>query len=412
MRTACHRPLLLAIAVCFHPTVVAADEGAPATESSPDAAVAKTTFDERFTEYKGVLRQIEQLRTEYQAADVATRKKMNADLTGQVAHAQALANAMVEAAMTAFRAAPDTDPRITDLLLVVAEYDTIGLDAGDGTGRVIGGDQFERALPIIKLLTEGSVNKPDLLIWGFLAAFATNDYNLAEEYLAEAKAKHAFDNFKRSEATKQRVLELVESWGTGIDHYRELWAKESALRAAEAAADDLPRVKLTTTKGEITLELFENEAPQSVANFLALVKQKYYDGSPFHRVIPAFMAQGGAKNEYGQGGPDYTIRSESSVPNARHHFRGSLSMAHRPNLPDSGSSQFFLTFVPTGHLDGEHTVFGRVIEGMEVLGDINRREATGDPQKDYSLPKPDQILKAEVLRDRGQDYKFDKLPIK
>jgi cyclophilin family peptidyl-prolyl cis-trans isomerase len=87
-------------------------------------------------------------------------------------------------------------------------------------------------------------------------------------------------------------------------------------------------------------------------------------------------------------------------------------MAHRPNLPDSGSSQFFLTFVPTGHLDGEHTVFGRVIEGMEVLGDINRREATGDPQKDFSLPKPDQIIKAEVLRDRGHEYKFDKLPVK
>ena len=116
------------------------------------------------------------------------------------------------------------------------------------------------------------------------------------------------------------------------------------------------------------------------------------------------MAQGGAKTDDGQGGPGYTIRCECYEPDARMHFRGSLSMAHAGK--DTGNSQFFLTFVPTSHLDGRHTVFGRVVEGMEVLGDITRR----NPQSPPPHPAPDRILKAEVLRDRGHEYTFERLP--
>jgi cyclophilin family peptidyl-prolyl cis-trans isomerase len=202
----------------------------------------------------------------------------------------------------------------------------------------------------------------------------------------------------------QGVLHQLSSNIEVLDQYRELWAKESQIRAAEATADDLPRVKLTTTKGEIVLELFENEAPQSVASFLTLVKQGFYDGSPFHRVLPKFMAQGGAKDEEGQGGPGYTIRCECYRPDYRRHFRGTLSMAHAGR--DTGNSQFFLTFVPTAHLNGRHTAFGRVIEGIEVLADLQRRS----PQHQAKPLKADRILKAEVIRDRGHEYKFEKLP--
>jgi cyclophilin family peptidyl-prolyl cis-trans isomerase len=188
-----------------------------------------------------------------------------------------------------------------------------------------------------------------------------------------------------------------------IDEYRDFWAKEKAIRAAEAKANDLPRVKLTTTKGEITIELFENEAPQTVANFLTLVKQGFYTGSPFHRVLPEFMAQGGAKTDDGAGGPGYRIKCECYRPDYRRHFRGTMSMAHAGR--DTGSSQFFLTFVPTPHLNGLHTAFGRVIDGMEVLGDLQRRST--EHQQDP--PKADRILKAEIVRDRGHEYKFEKL---
>ncbi|MCC6494085.1 MAG: peptidylprolyl isomerase [Pirellulales bacterium] len=162
----------------------------------------------------------------------------------------------------------------------------------------------------------------------------------------------------------------------------------------------MPRVKFTTTKGDVVIELFENEAPQSVANFITLVKQGFYNGVSFHRVIPGFMAQGGDPEGTGMGGPGYTIRDEQRAPGARRHFRGSLSMANT-GRPNTGGSQFFLTFVPTSFLDGKHAVFGRVIEGMDVAASLNR----GEPPRN-----PDKILKAEVLRDRGHAYEFEKLP--
>ena len=131
-----------------------------------------------------------------------------------------------------------------------------------------------------------------------------------------------------------------------------------------------------------------------MANFFTLVKQGFYNGSPFHRVLPKFMAQGGAKDEEGQGGPGYTIRCECYRPDYRRHFRGTLSMAHAGR--DTGNSQFFLTFIPTAHLNGKHTAFGRVIEGMEVLADIQRRSthasdesAKGRPHSQgRSAPRP------------------------
>src|SRR5262249_42783381 len=158
-------------------------------------------------------------------------------------------------------------------------------------------------------------------------------------------------------------------------------------------ANDLPRVKLETTKGTIIIELFENEAPQTVGNFVSLVEKKFYDGLTFHRVLGGFMAQGGDPTGTGTGGPGYHILCECFKPEARQHCRGTLSMAHAGR--DTGGSQFFLTFRPTTHLNGRHTAFGRVIEGMDVLAKLQRR----DPQA-ANPPEPDKIVKAKVLRKR------------
>ncbi|OHB80651.1 MAG: hypothetical protein A2W31_04135 [Planctomycetes bacterium RBG_16_64_10] len=170
------------------------------------------------------------------------------------------------------------------------------------------------------------------------------------------------------------------------------------MRTAEAQADDLPRVKLETSKGPMVLELFENEAPNTVANFVNLVEQGFYDGRPFHRVLPQFMAQGGCPRGDGSGGPGYRIACECHRDGFRRHFRGSLSMAHAGR--DTGGSQFFLTFVRTPHLDGQHTVFGRVLEGTEVLSSLTRI----NPSQTGPHPTPDQIIKATVLRKRPHAY--------
>lgn len=375
------------------------------------AEQAKAAFDEKFDEYKAAIGDIEKLQVEFQSASGPEREKLNGQLAGQVAHAQSLVNAMVEAAMEAYRFAPNADPKITELLEAVAQYNVAGREMPNASGQIDGGDQYERALPIINVLVDGGATNRDLFLWGGLSALVTNDNDLAQRYLEQAqKAQPEENDNARSDAAKQSTMELIAKLAPAIDHYRQLWEAESKLRAAEAKADDLPRVKLTTTKGEITLELFENEAPQTVANFITLVKQGFYKDSPFHRVIPKFMAQGGARGDDGSGGPGYSIRGEALLPNHRRHFRGSLSMGLLPGQPDSGSSQFFLTMVPTPHLDGEHTVFGRVIDGIEVLADLIRREPSGDPAQDSALARPDRILKAEVLRDRGHAYSFDKLP--
>lgn len=401
-----------------------AAQPANAADKTNDADQAKAAFQAKFDEYKAAVREIEKLQADFQTADEATQKKLNETLTAQVAHAQTLINAMVEAAKTAYRAAPNKDQQITNLLVAVAKYDTIGRQIGPGQPSqhnpedvyypIDGGDQFERALPIIKLLIDNGANNKELYVWGFLCAFMTNDYDLAKTYLEKVKSTGALEGIasaaERGEKTDpqaglmQNALRLVSVCIAKIDEYQRLWAKESAIRAAEAKADNLPRVKLTTTKGEITIELFENEAPQTVANFLTLVKQGFYNDTPFHRVLPGFMAQGGAKTDDGQGGPGYTIRCECYRPDYRRHFRGTLSMAHAGR--DTGNSQFFLTTVATPHLNGRHTAFGRVIEGIEVVGDLQNRSTENEQQP----PKADRILKAEVLRDRGHEYKFEKLP--
>ena len=375
------------------------------TASSLTAEQAKAAFDSRVTDYKDALRKIEKLQTDYQGADAAKRQQINQQLRDEMPAAKRRLHDMVSAGVDAYRAAPNEDPQVTELLLAVAKYNVIGESRGGEEGSAEGGDNYEKALPIIKLLIDGGAKEPLLPVWGLLAAFATNDYDLADTYFKQAREAQAFaDPASIKDPAEQRAMGLAMQYATSIAKYRELWANEKAIREAEAQADDLPRVKFSTSKGDIVIELFENEAPQTVANFITLVKQGFYNGLAFHRVLPAFMAQGGDPKGDGSGGPGYAIRCECYTPNYRHHFRGSLSMAHAGR--DTGGSQFFLTFVPTAHLDGKHTVFGRVIEGFDVLGELQKRDPSGKPP----LPVPDKILKAEVLRDRGHEYKFEKLP--
>ncbi len=121
--------------------------------------------------------------------------------------------------------------------------------------------------------------------------------------------------------------------------------------------------------GDIVIELFDKEAPGTVQNFVDLINKGFYNGLRFHRVIPGFVAQGGCPNGNGTGGPGYTIKDEL-VGNPHKHERGALSMAHRG--PNTGGSQFFIVYEPQPHLDGVHTVFGKVIEGMDVVDGIHQ----------------------------------------
>lgn len=118
---------------------------------------------------------------------------------------------------------------------------------------------------------------------------------------------------------------------------------------------------------KVIIEFFDKEAPGTVANFEKLANSGFYNGLTFHRVIPGFVAQGGCPRGNGTGGPGYTIKCETAG-NPHKHVRGALSMAHAGK--DTGGSQFFIVYTPQPHLNGVHTVFGQVIEGMEYVDQI------------------------------------------
>ena len=129
--------------------------------------------------------------------------------------------------------------------------------------------------------------------------------------------------------------------------------------------------------GEIRLEFYPTDAPKTVENFVTLAKKGFYDGLTFHRVVPDFVVQGGCPQGTGTGGPGYTLKAEF---NKQKHVRGTLAMA-RSQHPDSAGSQFYICYGPTPHLDGNYTVFGRVVSGMEHVDRIRQ----GDRMKSVTI---------------------------
>jgi len=161
---------------------------------------------------------------------------------------------------------------------------------------------------------------------------------------------------------------------------------EPAEEKEPTMSEPLPQVTLHTEKGDICLELAEDDAPNTVANFISLAEKGFYDGLTFHRVIADFMVQAGCPEGTGRGGPGYVIADEFS-PNLKH-TRGVISMANAG--PNTGGSQFFITHVPTPWLDGKHAVFGHVTSGMEVVD---------------AIQQGDKITRVTVDRMRDHPYK-------
>jgi cyclophilin family peptidyl-prolyl cis-trans isomerase len=140
-----------------------------------------------------------------------------------------------------------------------------------------------------------------------------------------------------------------------------------------------------TSMGNFTIELFEQQAPKTVENFVKLAEKKFYDGVIFHRVIDGFMIQGGDPTGTGRGGPGYQFGDEFH-PQLKHNSEGILSMANAG--PNTNGSQFFITLTATPHLDGKHAVFGKVVEGMDVVKKIGKT-----PTKAGDRPVTDVVMK-------------------
>jgi cyclophilin family peptidyl-prolyl cis-trans isomerase len=132
---------------------------------------------------------------------------------------------------------------------------------------------------------------------------------------------------------------------------------------------------IQTEKGDLVLELFAKDVPKTVNNFVFLARQGFYDGSTFHRVIPGFMAQGGDPTGTGTGSPGYSFANEIT---SHKHIAGALSMAHS-SLPNSNGCQFFICYEAQPSLDGQYSVFGQLVQGMDVLTSLTPRDPTKNP---------------------------------
>lgn len=170
-----------------------------------------------------------------------------------------------------------------------------------------------------------------------------------------------------------------------------------------------PKIKIATNQGDMIVELYEDKVPNTVANIISLAESGYYQDMAFHRILKGFMAQGGCPNTKpdgdgmpGTGGPGYTI-AEEFHPQLRHNDRGVLSMA-KTSMPNSTGSQFFILFKDADFLDDGYSVFGKVVEGLEVIDTL---EAAGQ-ERDGLPPKEEIRFSIEVVSKNDHDYAVTK----
>lgn len=354
------------------------ETGQEASEPPKAAGPAAKEFDNVFAEWKSLLKDLRDLKVEAQIADDQKLKELQSKWDAKLLAGREMEPKLRNAAVAAYKESPNADRELVRYLITV-------------TSDMLRIDDYQSAQELVTVLVENKSDEKELHDLAGIAAFGSNDYAAAEEHLKAADEEGTIS----SQGSKflSQVAECKDNW-----------AKELEIREAEAAADDLPRVKLSTDVGDIVIELFENEAPETVGNFINLVENGFYDGLTFHRVLGAFMAQGGCPNGDGSGGPGYNIYCECVNDNHRKHFAGSLSMA-KQQAKNTGGAQFFITYVSTSFLDGQHTVFGRVVEGLDVLPKITKRDPDGAPP----LPIATKIEKATVVRKRDHDYRPNKV---
>jgi cyclophilin family peptidyl-prolyl cis-trans isomerase len=377
------------------PAAAATETKAPpaATESTPPAEKAKTAsaekkeFDTLLEQWKGMILELRKARNTYlEAADDAGKKQAEDQWKTLIDKGNDLLAKLQALGMKEFLDNKSNDPQLHRFLIKIAQ------DA-------LRTDDYERgaeiSLAMLKRFEETGAPPPkELYNVAGVCAYLINDYANSEKYLNLANESGAMKEGAKSNDGSA----LGERYLAQLKTYKDYWAKEQEIREKEAAANDLPRIKLSTSAGDMVLELYENEAPETVGNFVSLVEAGFYNGLTFHRVLDGFMAQGGCPKGTGIGDAGYKIYCETEKPDFRRHFRGTLSMAHAGK--DTGGSQFFICFTPQEGLDSKHTAFGRVIEGFDVLAKIQRIDPM-DKSPDIS---PTKIIKAEVLRKREHKY--------
>ena len=238
---------------------------------------------------------------------------------------------------------------------------------------------------------------PPLLLQIGYVGYTQGDYDLA---------KAAWGRYKQDAVLPADIATFYDS----IDELRKKWQRELEQREADKGRDN-PIVVLQTNKGMLTVELFEDQAPNAVANFMYLASHNYFKRMRLFRVIPKFCIQTGCINGDGSGNAGYQIAGENERPDRRDVFRGSLAfalgvdpMTGQP-MPDTASSQFIIATTPLPGLNDSMTVFGRVIDGQFLLGTFNKVDLSDEEQRKDPSIRSDVLIDAEVVEKRDHEYR-------
>jgi cyclophilin family peptidyl-prolyl cis-trans isomerase len=231
-----------------------------------------------------------------------------------------------------------------------------------------------------------------------LCLFMTGQFDLAEKYLALADAAGT-------------MPEKYQGLSQALPQVKKHVEEELKQRQADEKSGDLPRVRFLTSRGPIVLELFEDQAPETVGNFISLVERGFYDDNPFYQVIAGTMAMAGDPLGDGTGEAGYHIADESNRPDARMVFRGSIAMAKLSDpavsgntLPNSASSQFLIGMAPLNLNKSQMSAFGRVIEGLDTIVALNAVKVDKEKGDKKGQKPPDTLFHAEVIRKRDHPY--------
>ncbi|MFW6169456.1 MAG: peptidylprolyl isomerase [Planctomycetota bacterium] len=343
-----------------------------------DMSDARADFEEIFREWTRMLGDLHELEVAFHAATPSKREELFKEHFQTLTDGYSLEDELLSAAMRTYSMHPHKNEDLKEFLLQIASM-------------LVQAECYEDGLEVSQMLLDSDIDEVAVYQNAAEAAFACSQFDVAEQCL------RIIERGKGNTEENSQRLALM-------DVYKKEWKREQELRETEQLANDLPRVLLVTVRGEIEIELFEDQAPNTVANFIKLVEDGFYDGLAFHEVEAGVGAFSGCPLGDGTGSPGHFIRHEFDHPDARLHFRGSLSTSSEG--PFANGSQFCITFLPTPQREGLSTVFGRVIRGMEVLARLQRR---GGDSLSSSTP-PDQILAARVVRKRDHAYEPDRIP--
>jgi peptidyl-prolyl cis-trans isomerase B (cyclophilin B) len=255
-----------------------------------------------------------------------------------------------------------------------------------------GGDRpFDpaRTYELTSLLAKHESAGPDVLLIAFQACLAMQDFQRADRLLLKLK---------------EAKVSISEANQTAIEKLKKSWQQEVARREKEQQEDNLPRVQIETELGNMVLELFEDDSPKTVANFIYLAEQGFYDGSAFYDIRPGETARGGCPNGDGTGDPGYRIANESTSSESRRFFAGTIGMHHEG--VNTAGCQFFITYQPKPNLDLQYVAFGRIIEGLETLYQLPLTEPRAGK---LSAAEPPKIVRMTVVRKRDHAYEPEKI---